>query len=146
MLADGSFQIGPAVLFAGIIFFLCIGCFRFCVPAVGFLFLGFFAFSSGDNHLLIIMVLAAMPVRYMMERSNPFFLGLFLLPIVWGLVSSILDFRYAAALAALGCISLGVSLFLPSVKRSRSGRNRRAAGRKAGTIMPFSSPCLLPDR
>ncbi len=138
-LPDFSFSRIPVLLFAGIIILLCAGSLRFCIPAAGFLALGFFVFSSGDNHLLIILVLAALPVRYMIDGANPFFWAMFLPPLILGRVISILDLRYTAALVALGCLSFGVSLALPPLRaflpeRVRAGR--KEAGRDHVLFQP----------
>lgn len=146
-LADGGFPRLPAALFVLVILCLCAGSLRFCVPAAGFLFLGFLVFSSGDSHLLLVLVLAAVPVRYMMDGANPFFAGMFLLALLWAGLASVLDTRAMAALGALGCVSLGTLFALPPAKRSSSGggtaRKRRSNVIKAGRDHVLFEPVPL---
>jgi hypothetical protein len=147
LLADGSFSRLPACLFVLVMLCLCTGSLRFCIPAAGFLSLGFFIFSSGDSHLLLVLVLAALPVRYMMDTASPFYAGMFLLVLLWARIASVMDMRSVAALAALGCVSLGVLFALPPAKRSvkcgGTRKRRSSAGIKAGRDHVLFEPVPL---
>ena len=129
ILVDSSFPYHSALLFILTMGLLCIGSFRFCLPATGFLLLGFFMFSSGDSHLLLLLLLAALPVRYMMDGANPVYWILFLLIPVWGKLGNVIDMRYLTAFIALGCFSFGALMVIPPLKVFRYGRSLRASGK-----------------